>query len=130
MNSLYAMNDTCILMVEDELYLARMLEDMLSDAGYRVLHADRVEDAMEIAEHEHIDAAILDINLHGEAVYPLAAQLHGRGVPFLFASANGIPSIPEQYREYPTLPKPYPPHTVVPAVEALLQMAPPSRLRH
>lgn len=50
-------------------------------AGYQVVRAARLKHAMNIAGREHIDAAILDVNLHGEAVYPLASQLHEAGVP-------------------------------------------------
>lgn len=75
------MTEPRILMVEDEMCLAMMLEDVLSDAGYDVVRAGRLKDAMNIARREHIDAAILDVNLHGEPVYPLAAQLHESGVP-------------------------------------------------
>ena len=58
----------CVLMVEDEMYLAMILKDLLSDAGYRVLCAARLNDAMRLAQEESIDAAVLDINLHGEVV--------------------------------------------------------------
>ena len=81
------MTDTRILMVEDEMCLAMMLEDVLSDAGYQVVRAGRLNEAMNLAREQHIDAAILDVNLHGEAVYPFASQLQAAGVPFMFASA-------------------------------------------
>ena len=77
---------------------------------------------MNIARQEHIDAAILDVNLHGEAVYPLATQLHEAGVPpFMFTSAYGRPGIPEEFHCYPVMPKPYPIHELIPAVEGLLE---------
>lgn len=53
-------------MVEDEMCLAMMLEDVLTDAGYQVMRAARLKDAMTIAHRERIDAAILDVNLHRE----------------------------------------------------------------
>src|SRR5688500_5061814 len=99
------MTEPRILMVEDEMCLAMMLEDVLSDAGYEVVRAARLKDAMNIARQEHIDAAILDVNLHGEPVYPLAAQLHEAGVPFMFASAYGKPGIPEEFSGYPVMAK-------------------------
>jgi DNA-binding response OmpR family regulator len=49
---------------------------------------------MTIARRGHIDAAILDVNLHGEPVYPLASQLHEAGVHFMFVSAYGKPGHP------------------------------------
>src|SRR5688572_13729635 len=114
------MPERCILMVEDEVCLAMMLEDLLVDAGFEVLRAARLDEGLRLAGSEHIDAAILDINLDGEAVYPLAAVLHAQHVPFLFASAYGHPGIPEEFRGYTMLTKPYPPASVVPAVERLL----------
>lgn len=118
------MSRNCILIVEDEMYLAMMLEDMLTDGGYRVLRAARMEDAFKLIGEEHIDAAVLDVNLHGEPVYPLAAALHERGVPFLFASAYGRPGIPGEYQQYPVLQKPYPAGAVIPAVEQLMAASP------
>jgi DNA-binding response OmpR family regulator len=112
----------CVLMVEDEMYLAMMLEDMLVDAGYRVLRAARLKDAVDLARNEAVDAAILDINLDGEPVYPLAAQLRELGIPFMFASAYGKPGIPEEYSTYPVLPKPYPTDGIIPAVQELLKV--------
>jgi DNA-binding response OmpR family regulator len=116
------MTEPRILMVEDEMCLAMMLEDVLIDAGYQVVRAARLNDAMTIARREHIDAAILDVNLHGEAVYPLASQLHEAGVPFMFASAYGKPGIPEAFSRYRVMPKPYPINDLIPAVEELLEM--------
>ena len=72
----------------------------------------------------HIGAAILDVNLHGKAVDPLASQLHASGVPFMFASAYGKPGIPEEFSAYPVMPKPYPLQALVPAGEGLLTMEP------
>ena len=91
------------------------------DAGYQVVRAARLNDAMTIARREHIDAAILDVNLHGEAVYPLASQLHEAGVPFMFASAYGKPDIPEAFSRYRVMSKPYPINDPIPAVEGLLE---------
>ena len=99
-----------------------MLEDLLVDGGYRVLRAARVEDALKLAdEDERIDAALLDVNLNGEQVYPVAKRLLERGVPFLFASAYGSSGISEEYRDAPVLPKPYPERDIIPAIERLVE---------
>ena len=110
----------CVLMVEDEMYLAMILKDLLSDAGYRVLCAARLNDAMRLAQEESIDAAVLDINLHGETVYPLATRLEEQGVPFLFASAYAESSIPDVFRDHPVLRKPYDIARLLHAVRACL----------
>ena len=83
------------------------LDDLLTEAGYRVFTAARLHDAMGVADRERIDCAILDINLHGEQVYPLCERLEARGVPFFFASAYGSEGIAERYRGVPMVNKPY-----------------------
>lgn len=112
------------------MYLAMMLEDILVDAGFHVLRAARLSEALQLATQEHVDVAILDINLNGEAVYPVAAKLQDQGVPFMFASAYGQPAIPEAYKEHPVLPKPYPVARIVPALQELLDAPPPSATPH
>jgi len=96
-----------VLIVEDEMLLALMLEDLLLDAGYRVVRAARLNDALELAERERIDVAILDVNLGGKEVFPLAARLQEQCVPFFFASGYGDTGIAPAYRNHPVLHKPY-----------------------
>jgi DNA-binding response OmpR family regulator len=99
----------CVLLVEDEMCLAMMLQDLLEDAGYRVLKAARVAAALNLAEAEDIDAAILDVNVAGSEVFPVADELRRRGVPFMFASGYGDRGVPGQFKAYPMLQKPYDP---------------------
>ena len=109
-----------LLMVEDEMFVAMLLKDLLTEAGYRVVSAARLEDAMHLARNETIDGAILDINLHGETVYPLAQHLEENGVPFLFASAYSRNSLPEAFRERTIVQKPYTAHSMMAAVKSML----------
>ena len=97
----------CVLIVEDEMALAMMLEDLLEDAGYRVLKAARLPAAVALAESAQIDAAILDINLAGTAVFPAANILRRRGIPFVFTSGYGRDGLPPDYLHSPILQKPY-----------------------
>ncbi|MBU8975185.1 MULTISPECIES: response regulator [unclassified Lysobacter] len=110
-----------VLMVEDEAYLAMALEDLLTDAGYHVLGAARLSDALEIADHEHLDVALLDINVQGEAVYPLASRLREQGVPFVFASAYSERNIPQDFRDCQIVQKPYTSERIIEAVESMLE---------
>lgn len=110
-----------VLMVEDEAYLAMALEDLLTDAGYHVLGAARLADALEIADHERVDGALLDINLQGEAVYPLASRLRERGIPFVFASAYSERNIPQDFRDCEIVRKPYTYESIIEAVESMLE---------
>lgn len=99
----------CVLLVEDEMCLAMMLQDILEDAGYRVIKASRVPGALALAEAEDIDAAILDVNLAGKDVFPVADELRRRGVPFMFASGYGERGLPEAFIGSAVLQKPYDP---------------------
>lgn len=97
----------CLLLVEDEMLLAMLAELVLCEAGYRVLKAARLPAALRLAETEHVDAALLDINLAGTQVFPLAELLRARGIPFLFTSGYGEHGLPPAYFEHPMLEKPY-----------------------
>jgi DNA-binding response OmpR family regulator len=96
-----------ILIVEDEMALAMLLEDVVTEAGHEVRKAARLSRALELARDERFDAAVLDVNVNGEWVFPVAALLRERGVPFLFASGYGDAGVPAEYRGYPVLQKPY-----------------------
>ena len=110
------MGGKTLLLAEDEMYVAMTLSDLLTEAGYRVLTAARLGDAIGVAERERIDCAILDINLHGEQVYPLCDRLRESGVPFFFTSAYGAEGLADEYRDVPMVPKPYTCDEVVEAI--------------
>ena len=83
-----------ILVVEDEFLLALDLELLLEGHGFRVLGpAATVAEALRLLAGETPDAALLDVNLRGEPVTPVAAALRARGVPFVLASAYARPEL-------------------------------------
>jgi CheY-like chemotaxis protein len=97
-----------ILVVEDELMIRMLLEDMLGELGYTVAYAAaNMDEALEAAKNADFDLAILDVNLNGEPVSPVADALVARGVPFVFATGYGEHGLPEPYRDRPTLKKPF-----------------------
>jgi CheY-like chemotaxis protein len=97
-----------ILVVEDEMIASWTLEQMLADLGYEVVGpAARVKEALAMIETEVIDAVLLDINLNGEKSYPVADVLAARGVPFFFSTGYNKDSMPNGYRDFPMLQKPY-----------------------
>ena len=97
-----------ILIVEDELMIRMLLEDMLTDLGYEIAGAAaHVEEAMRLAKDADIDVAILDVNLNGHTVSPVAEILDERGLPFVFATGYGERGLPERYRDRPTVQKPF-----------------------
>ena len=116
---------TMILIVEDEMNLAMMLEDILDAAGYQVLKAARLPNALQLLEdsgtagHGGIAAAILDVNLAGVKVFPLADALRARDVPFVFTSGYGREGIPDSYSDSAVLQKPYSAEKIVGLVHRL-----------
>lgn len=109
--------DHCVLVVEDETFLASLIESILVSAGYRVVKAGRVDTALEIVlGGMSIDAALLDINLNGAEVYPVATQLRERGVPFVFASGYGREGLPREFADCPVVQKPYLPESITAAL--------------
>lgn len=95
-----------ILVVEDEALVAMLLEDLLADLGCEVVGpAMRLQEGLELARINGIDAAILDINLAGERSYPIADLLDAKRVPLLFVTGYGHSGRPG--REDRVLQKPY-----------------------
>jgi two-component SAPR family response regulator len=88
--------------------IAMLLEDMLVDFGYEVVGpCARLAEAIDRAQRERLDAAILDVNLDGNPVWPVAEALAARGVPFLFATGYGETAMGEPWSDRPALAKPF-----------------------
>jgi CheY-like chemotaxis protein len=96
----------CILVVEDEMLLAFDIADMLADAGYDTRVAGSVGKALTMLEETAIDAALLDVNLGTEKVYPVADALAAGGVPFVFVTAYSPSAIEKRYDGTPVFTKP------------------------
>ncbi len=97
-----------VLVVEDEIMIRMLLEDMLSDLGYTVAGAvGRIDEAVSMAKAGEFDLAILDVNLNGQTVSPVAEILAERGLPFVFATGYGERGLPERFHDRPTLQKPF-----------------------
>jgi len=98
-----------VLVVEDEVLVAATIEWELTVAGAEVVGpAYTVEEALVYASHEAIHVAVLDINLLGKKVWPVAEVLQRRGVPYVFASANafGADAVPGPLAAAPRFDKP------------------------
>ena len=110
-----------ILLVEDELLIAMVLEDVLRPEGCVLVGPfPRVEPALKAAREERLDAAVLDINLAGERVDPIAKTLAGRNVPFVFTTGYDRSMLPAEHADRPTLAKPFKPAQLIEALTALL----------
>ena len=97
-----------ILVVEDEYLLAQDLRTELEEFDVIVLGpVGSVADAISLINaEERIDGAVLDVNLRGELVFPAAALLKGRGVPFVFATGYDGSVIPDEFCDAPRCEKP------------------------
>ena len=96
-----------VLIVEDEYFLAQDLVDYFQDLGVQVLGpAASVSEALRLLESAEVQGAILDVNLRGERVYPVADVLRQRHVPFVFASGYGGELEPRAYADVPRCIKP------------------------
>ncbi len=99
-----------VLVVEDEMLLAMLMEDTMADFGCDVVGpVARVADGLRLANTERLDGAILDINVAGRDVFPVARELAKRSIPFVFVSGYGAANLPQEWRDRPMLQKPFNP---------------------
>ncbi|WP_184716742.1 response regulator [Caulobacter sp.] len=97
-----------VLVVEDEALVSMLVEDMLTDLGCTIVGpAAEIEEALRLATSADIDAALLDVNLGGRPIFPVADALRARGVPYAFASGYGEAGISEDHKGAAVLQKPF-----------------------
>jgi CheY-like chemotaxis protein len=105
------LNGLRVLVVEDEAAISLLLEDMLLDFGCEVVGPSaRLAAALEAVEKEKVDIAILDVNVAGESIYPVAEALQARSIPFVFSTGYGSQGIMDSFRDRPVLQKPFAQH--------------------
>ena len=110
-----------VLVVEDEMTVAMLIEDMVSELAYEVAAVvPRLEDAMRLVDSETFDIAVLDVHLNGKTVFAFAEELEERDIPFLFATAYGPQAIPAKFQDHAVLRKPFGP---VELRRALMQLS-------
>jgi len=97
-----------VFLVEDEVMIRMMVADMLEELGYKVAaEAGDIAEAMRLAQSAEFDLAILDVNVNGKVISPVADLIKAKGRPFIFATGYGSSGLPEQYRDRPALQKPF-----------------------
>jgi len=96
-----------VMVVEDEALVALVLADQLAEMGLSVVGpCSTVAEAKAVADQGDFEAAILDVNLGGELVYPVADLLSSRGIPFVFVTGYGRESIDRRFADTPVFEKP------------------------
>ena len=111
-----------VFLVEDEVMIRMMVADMLEELGYRVAaEAGDINDAMRLAQSTEFDLAILDVNVNGKVISPVADVIMAKGCPFIFATGYGSSGLPEQYRDRPALQKPFQLDALSTTIEAALR---------
>jgi CheY-like chemotaxis protein len=97
-----------VLVVEDEMMLAMLMEDFLEEFGCTIVGpAASIDNALRLITTEKIDGAMLDLNLAGVAAYPVADELARLRIPFVFVSGYGNQELRDDYNDRPRLPKPF-----------------------
>lgn len=110
-----------ILVIEDSPVVAPFAADVLGDLGCSVVGpAPNMAAARELLDGEDFNAAILDVHIRGERVFPLCDLLAAKGVPFVLTSGYADWQMPEKWQDRPRLQKPYAIHQVEEALNALL----------
>jgi DNA-binding response OmpR family regulator len=103
-----------VLVVEDEYLIAVMIVETLEKAGCTVIGPEsELDAALQSARRVKIDGGLLDINVGGELVFPLAEQLDENNVPFVFLTGYGRTTMPDRFRGRPFVSKPFLPHVLL-----------------
>jgi CheY-like chemotaxis protein len=114
-----------VFVVEDEFAVLLLIEDMLSELGCELAgSASRVADALGMVCERIPDVAVLDVNVAGEPVYPVAEFLAGQNVPIVFSTGYGDCSLGEPWRSRPVVQKPYMLEQLASALLASMGQAP------
>jgi len=97
-----------VFLVEDEAMIRMMVADMLEELGYSIAaEAGEIEQALKLAQTADFDIAILDVNVNGKLISPVAEVIEARNRPFIFATGYGTQGLPPEYRDRPALQKPF-----------------------
>jgi CheY-like chemotaxis protein len=107
-----------VFVVEDEAMIRMMVVDMLEELGHTVVvEAGHLDRALEVGRSAEFDLAVLDVNLSGELITPVAAIIEARGLPIVFATGYGAAGLPNQFRDHVALQKPF----TLPALQAAIE---------
>jgi CheY-like chemotaxis protein len=113
-----------VFLVEDEVMIRMMVADMLEELGFRIAaEAGEINEAIRLAQCTEFDLAILDVNVNGKVISPVAELIAARNRPFIFATGYGSSGLPEEFRDRPALQKPFQLETLARMIDSTLKSA-------
>jgi len=113
-----------VFLVEDEVMIRMMVADMLEELGYSVAaEAGEISEALRLVQSTEFDLAILDVNVNGKVITPVAELIKASGRPFIFATGYGSSGLPAEYRDRPALQKPFQLETLAQMIDSTLKSA-------
>ena len=113
---------TSVLLVEDEVMIRMMVADMLEELGYTIAaEAGDIDEGVRLVQATDFDIAILDVNVNGKVITPVAEAVQMSGKPFVFATGYGAQGLPEKFRDRPTLQKPFQIETLARTIVTVLK---------
>jgi DNA-binding response OmpR family regulator len=111
-----------VLLVEDEVMIRMMVADMLEELGYTIAgEAGDIDEAVRLVQATDFDIAILDVNVNGKVISPVAEAVQLRGRPFIFATGYGAEGVPIKFRDRPTIQKPFQMETLARTIDVTLK---------
>jgi len=113
-----------VFLVEDEVMIRMMVADMLEELGFSIAaEAGEINEAIRLAQCADFDLAILDVNVNGKVISPVAELITARNRPFIFATGYGSSGLPQEYRDRPALQKPFQIETLAQLIDSTLKGA-------
>lgn len=111
-----------VLIVEDEIPAAMLVEDAVEGGGHTVAQlATNISSAIAAASTGLFDVALLDLNLHGQKAHALPVILKRRGKPFAFVTGYGEAGVPSEFSDAPVVHKPFAADEILSALKTLGQ---------
>jgi CheY-like chemotaxis protein len=115
-----------VFVVEDETLIRMMVVDMLEGLGHTIAaEAGHLDQAIKLAVSAEFDLAILDVNVDGKFITPVAKLIAARGLPIIFATGYGALGLPEEFNGHAALTKPFEVSVLRSIIDAATASAPP-----